>query len=88
MRRRAAGGERRARLTCTTKYICVHICVYAAVHARMYAYVCAHAQNAFQRARAPGRVCACARRRRQRERRAVQGGDLHLGMTVLMYIAI
>jgi hypothetical protein len=56
--------------------MCVCICVYVAVHARMYACVCAHAQNAFQRGRA------------RAQRRAVQGGDLHLGITVHMYIVI
>ena len=49
---------------------------------RAYAYVCAHAQNAFQRARGRVRVRA---QRRQRERR---NGDLHLGITVHMSIII
>ncbi len=49
---------------------------------RVYAYVCAHAQNASQRARRRVRV------RERTERRAAQGGNLHLGITVPMYIVI
>ncbi len=95
MRRRvlccAASGARtkRARLgTC----VCVHMCVCVWQCMHVYAYLCAHAQNAFQLAYVPGRArgraaCACARQRR-RERRAAQGGDLHLGITEVMYINV
>ncbi len=46
---------------------------------RVYAYVCAHAQNASQRG------CVRVRVRERTERRAAQGGDLHLGITVHMH---
>jgi hypothetical protein len=48
----------------------------------VYANVCAHAQNASQRARQGVRV------RVRAERRAARDGDLHQGITVHMYIII
>ncbi len=74
-------GRERAHQTCTTGYMCVCICVYK-LCVRMYAYVCAHAQNASQLGRRRVRV------RVHTERRAARDGDLHLGITVHMYIII
>jgi hypothetical protein len=53
---------------------CVHVCAYA----------CAECVPACACARACASTCA----RGRRERRAAQGGDLHLGIIVHMYIII
>ena len=78
----SGGSWARAHQTCTTGYMCACICVYVAVHA----HVCVRMRACAECVPACASACACTRVRA--ERRAAQGGDLHLGSAVHMHIVI